>query len=190
MALPFSFDRWRDRTPFSWLIAAGATLALWRLARLAVSRPEWVDLPTLTRANPVLLTDDDPHVLDLLRLMLEHFNISVVTTTWGDEALSMCRTMPISLVISDVMKPGMSGFDLLKQLRADPATRDIPLIFVSAGSGIQRILTAREMGADDYLVKPVSFQELGTCVCDLLVRRGRWSAAPGDESREPAHFGD
>ena len=175
MAGPPPIDRWHGRALSSWGVAAGATLLLLRLARLAVSRSEWNDLPPLTRANPILLTDDDAHMLTLLRIMLERCNLNVVSTQYGDDALALCHTMPISLVISDVMKPGMSGFDLLRQLRADPATRDIPLMFVSAGSSVQRIMAAKELGADDYLVKPVSFQELGKRVCALLAERGRWT---------------
>lgn len=190
MAGPPPIDRWHGRAFSSWGVAAGATLLLLRLARLAVSRPEWNGLPALTRANPILLTDDDAHMLTLLRIMLERCNLNVVSTQYGDDALALCHTMPISLVISDVMKPGMSGFDLLRQLRADPATRDIPLMFVSAGSSVQRIMAAKELGADDYLVKPVSFQELGKRVCALLAERGRWTVWPGGASRELAHFSD
>lgn len=191
MALPFSIDRWNSQTVVLWAANTGATLLLLRLIRLAFVLPEWGDLPARTRANPILLTDDDHNVLTLLQLMLERLGLSVVCTPSAEEALAMCRTMPISLVISDVMKPGMSGFELLKHLRADPATRHIPLMFLSAGSSIQGIHTAMQLGADDYLVKPISFQELGVRVCGLLARRGNWSAASsGDQSRQPAQSSD
>ena len=190
MAALFSIDRWYDRALLLRITAAGATLLLLRLLQFAFSRPEWDDLPTLTRANPVLLSDDDSIVMDLLRLILERFGLTVVCTPSGEDALAMCRTMPISLVISDVMKPGMDGFTLLKHLRADPATRDIPVMFVSAGSGMQRILAATEAGADDYLIKPVAVREFGDRVCALLTARGRWTVSPGGASRELAHSSD
>ncbi len=102
----------------------------------------------------VLVTDDDARSRSLERLILErNGGLTVVDTGDSEEAIAICRTQPISLVISDILKPRMNGLIILKALRSDPATQHIPFMFVTA-SGMDRHISPIELGANDYLAKP------------------------------------
>ena len=78
----------------------------------------------------------------------------------GEAALAAARRQPPDLVLTDVMMPRLDGFGLLRELRADPRTRDVPVIMLSARAGEESRVEGMEAGADDYLVKPFSAREL------------------------------
>lgn len=86
---------------------------------------------------PILFTDDEPAILNLYRLLMERENIPAIFTAHTQEAMLICKQEPISLVVSDIIHPVMSGFELLVAMRDDPRTEYIPLMFVSA-SGLYR----------------------------------------------------
>jgi DNA-binding response OmpR family regulator len=132
------------------------------------------DLPARTANHPILLTDDEPLILDLYQVAFAVSNWTTIRTCSAVDALDYCHRLPISLVISDVMKPGLNGFDMLKQLKADPTTTHIPVLFVSAGAGRERHQMATGLGAAGYLVKPVRMPELLNTVHHILVEHGNW----------------
>ncbi len=107
----------------------------------------------------ILIIDDSADIRSYLSRILSQ-SYGVETVADGKAALTAVRHHPPDLVLSDVMMPGMSGFELLKQLRSNPQTRDLPILLLSARAGEESSVEGLEAGADDYLVKPFSAREL------------------------------
>ncbi|MBF6599271.1 MAG: response regulator [Dehalococcoidia bacterium] len=107
----------------------------------------------------VLVADDNEDMRDYLRRILgAHWAVETVAD--GAEALDAVRARRPDLVLTDVMMPGLDGFQLVAELRADPATRDLPVIVLSARAGEEARVEGLARGADDYLVKPFAATEL------------------------------
>ncbi len=118
----------------------------------------------------ILVVEDEPDALELIEFNLEAAGFRVVTATDGPGGLQRVRDGGISLVILDVMLPGMDGFEVCKTLRRSAATSQIPIIMLTArAEEIDRVL-GFELGADDYLTKPFSPRELVLRVRGLLRR--------------------
>jgi signal transduction histidine kinase len=110
-------------------------------------------------AGRVLLADDNADLSAYVTgLLSPYYNVEAVAD--GVAALERARTSPPDLVLSDVMMPGLDGFGLLRELRADPRTDMIPFILLSARAGEEAALEGLDAGADDYLLKPFSAREL------------------------------
>lgn len=108
----------------------------------------------------VLLVDDDAACLNGISRCLRLGGLQVVIASSGEEALAQLAARKPDLIISDVMMPGMSGYELCRRVRQHKGFDDIPFLFLSAlGSPPERVVGLR-MGADDYIVKPVDEQEL------------------------------
>ena len=115
--------------------------------------------PPAADAPRVLVADDNADMRDYLRRLLgEHFAVDVVAD--GDAALAAVRAAPPDLVVTDVMMPGRDGFSLLHAIRADPRTRTLPVLLLSARAGEEARVEGLDAGADDYVVKPFSAREL------------------------------
>jgi signal transduction histidine kinase len=116
------------------------------------------------RASPggrprILWADDNADMREYVRrLLADRYDVTAVAD--GKTALDAALAAQPDLVLSDVMMPGLDGFDLLRELRADERTREIPVILLSARAGEESALEDLEAGADDYLVKPFSAREL------------------------------
>jgi PAS domain S-box-containing protein len=107
----------------------------------------------------VLLVDDNADMRDYLtRILSEHVQVEAVAD--GASALAAVNERVPDLVLTDVMMPGLDGFELLKALRANPRTTEVPIILLSARAGEESVVEGLEAGADDYLIKPFSAQEL------------------------------
>ena len=120
----------------------------------------------------VMVIDDVPETRMLLRDMLEEMGfLSVIEASNGRVALEKLKSKPAHLILCDHVMEEMSGLDLLSQLRNHPYLVDIPFIVVSAVGDVPVIETALDLGADDYLMKPVSFQLLRRKVSDVFRRR-------------------
>jgi CheY-like chemotaxis protein len=117
----------------------------------------------------VLLIDDDPNALDLLSRVLQAAGFRVVSTTDGERALELARTLLPSAITLDVIMPGMDGWTVLQALKTDPATRDIPVIMVSMTDERDH---GYALGATEFLTKPIEREQL----VSLLDRYG---ARPG-----------
>jgi PAS domain S-box-containing protein len=111
-------------------------------------------------ATRILLTDDNADMRDYVRRLLTQSGYEVEAVSDGLAALRAARERTAALVLSDVMMPGLDGFGLLRELRADERTRDVPVILVSARAGEEERIRGMEAGADDYLTKPFSAREL------------------------------
>jgi CheY-like chemotaxis protein len=90
------------------------------------------DMPPPADSLPVLIVDDEPAILDLLRSVLEDEGFTVITASNGAAALYLIQRTPIALVLTDLMMPLVSGIDLARQLHSSPQTASIPLLLMSA----------------------------------------------------------
>lgn len=107
-----------------------------------------------------LVVDDDEMVVALVRAGLEAEGVEVLTAADGVEALDQLAQVVPDVVVSDVNMPGMDGFALVSRLRAEPATRSVPLVFLTSRSETDDVLTGLSLGADDYIRKPFHLPEL------------------------------
>ncbi|MBD2079573.1 ATP-binding protein [Leptolyngbya sp. FACHB-17] len=107
----------------------------------------------------ILVVDDNADLRDYLKGLLTQF-YSVETAIDGRDALNRIRRSAPDLILSDVMLPNLDGFGLLRELRSQPETQDIPIILLSARAGEEARVEGLGAGADDYLVKPFSAREL------------------------------
>ena len=119
----------------------------------------------------LLVADDDDDILQLVSFRLERAGYKVVTAADGQQALAAARQHQPDLAVLDVMMPGLNGYEVTRQLRADPATAAIPVILLTARVQEADVSRGFEAGADDYLRKPFSPQELRSRVQALLSRR-------------------
>jgi len=128
-------------------------------------------------AGSVLVVDDNADMRAYLtRLLGPHW--AVRTTANGEEALAAVADQRPDLVLTDVMMPRIDGFELLRRLRADEATRDIPVIMLTARAGQEASVEGLDAGADDYLAKPFRTEELIARVRVVLERGGRRGTPP------------
>jgi CheY-like chemotaxis protein len=117
--------------------------------------------PVAKTLGLVLVVDDDPDILDLLADALGTQGYDVLTAIGGD-ALPLARDRQPSLILLDLMMPGMDGLEVSKRLRADPLTAHIPIVAMSAQEHLME--TARRMLVDDHLAKPFHLRSLYTTV--------------------------
>ncbi|MEU2611528.1 SpoIIE family protein phosphatase [Micromonospora sp. NPDC007271] len=119
--------------------------------------PELADGPA--GAGRILLADDNADLREhVTRLLASSYEVVAVSD--GVEALRLAAEAPFDLVLADVMMPRLDGFGLVSALRADPATRGVPIVLLSARAGAAEEVAGLSVGADDYLTKPFSSQEL------------------------------
>jgi two-component system, sensor histidine kinase and response regulator len=109
---------------------------------------------TDTKQGRILIVEDDHASRELLRVMLG-YNHQVQTAHNGETALKLLREQPFDLVLLDIMMAGINGLEVLRILRQDAATRDLPVILVSALSDSEVIVEGLEAGASDYIKKPI-----------------------------------
>lgn len=119
----------------------------------------------------VLVVDDDPDVCDLVTYKLEQTGFEVRRAFDGDQALREVAAEVPSLVLLDIMMPGMSGLEVLQRWRADAATAQLPVIMLTAKAQEADVERGFELGADDYVVKPFSPRELARRVSAVMSRR-------------------
>jgi DNA-binding response OmpR family regulator len=118
----------------------------------------------------VLVVDDDPDILDLVSFNVSRAGLECLAASGGDEALRIVQGRKPDLIVLDIMLPGVSGIEILKHLKLEPATRGIPVIMLTAREEeVDRIL-GFELGADDYVTKPFSVRELVLRIRRLLAR--------------------
>jgi len=119
-------------------------------------------------ASTILIVDDNQQNLELLQAYLDPLPCRISTAVDGVEALSAVDRDNPDLILLDVMMPRMSGFEVCKKLKADPRTRSIPIVMVTALNELGDIERGVESGTDDFLTKPVNKLELLTRVKSLL----------------------
>jgi two-component system alkaline phosphatase synthesis response regulator PhoP len=125
----------------------------------------------------ILVVDDEPGIVQIARDYLDRAGFRVVTAGDGASALRLARAERPSLLVLDLMLPGMDGLDVTRALRQDPATRKLPIIMLTARVEEADRLIGLELGADDYITKPFSPRELVARVRAVL-RRSEGDEAP------------
>ena len=141
--------------------------------------------PAELNGKRVLVVDDEPDIVALVAYHLAKAGFRVSTASNGDDAVDEARKERPSLVVLDLMLPGMSGFDVLEAIRRDPSTRDVAVLMLTARKDEVDRVKGLSLGADDYLTKPFSPAELVLRVKAILRRIG----AQGDRD-EVLRVGD
>ena len=118
----------------------------------------------------ILVVEDEEDILELVSFNLKKEGYQVKGVTSGEEGLEEVKRKIPSLIILDLMLPGIDGFDVCKSLKGDPTTKAIPVIMLTARSDEADIVIGLELGADDYLTKPFSPRELIARVRAILRR--------------------
>ncbi|HRY24157.1 MAG: response regulator [Geminicoccaceae bacterium] len=121
-------------------------------------------------ANTILVVDDEPGIRLYLKRLLGTDGFTVQTAADGDEALASIEAAPPDLVLLDVMVGGRDGYEICEAIKRDPEKRAIKVCMLSAKSRAIEIEKGMAMGADAYLTKPFSMDELRATVRDLLGR--------------------
>jgi two-component system alkaline phosphatase synthesis response regulator PhoP len=131
----------------------------------------------------ILVVDDQVHIVRLVQVNLERAGYQVVTAYDGDEALQKVKTERPDLVVCDVMMPKKDGFEVLRELKADPETRDIPVIMLTAKAQDADVFRGWASGVDCYLTKPFNPQELLAFVKRVLQSREEEASGEFGERR-------
>ena len=131
------------------------------------------DTTPQARKTVLLVDDNEPH-LELLEVYMEDLpEVRAVTATNGLEALTRVAEESPDVILLDIMMPKMSGFEVCKRLKADPKTRDIAVVMVTALNETGDIERAAECGADDYISKPIDRKALVALVRNVLDAKAR-----------------
>jgi two-component system alkaline phosphatase synthesis response regulator PhoP len=126
----------------------------------------------------VLLVDDEKDILELLKYNLRKEGMHAITASNGKEAMSLMSSKP-DLVVLDVMMPEMDGWDVCKAIRKNPDTAAIPIIFLTAKDDEIDEVVGLELGADDYITKPVKVRTFIARVKKVLQRKSVQPAETG-----------
>ncbi len=132
--------------------------------------------------SKILVTEDEPYIYKMLEFRLNTLGHEISLATDGEQALALVGSQRPDLVLLDVMMPVMGGFQVLRKLKEDDDTSDIPVIMLSAKGQEKDIVTGLEHGAFDYITKPFSFPELIARIDRALAASG----VPANGSGGPA----
>jgi two-component system alkaline phosphatase synthesis response regulator PhoP len=135
--------------------------------------------PRMVAVATILVVDDEPRIVQVVRDYLEHGGFTVLTASDGAAALRTARTGRPDLVVLDLSLPGLDGLDVARSLRRDG---EVPIIMLTARTEESDKLVGLELGADDYITKPFSPKELVARVRAVL-RRAEAAASPSDVIR-------
>ncbi len=118
----------------------------------------------------VLVVDDDPEIRRMVGVLLGNENYRVTEAGDAYEVLDTVQKTPPDAILLDWMMPGLSGWDLVRRLRAEQSTRDIPVIMLTAKTDEESMVAGLKAGADDYVTKPFSGRELIARIAAVLRR--------------------
>jgi DNA-binding response OmpR family regulator len=116
----------------------------------------------------ILVVDDDENILSLERTILEQKGFDVTTAGGGEEALRVLRKDAFDLVLLDVMMPDKDGFEVCRQIKQEPRTKNLPVIFLTAKGGGEALAEGFDSGAVMYINKPFTANKLLTIVNTML----------------------
>ncbi len=133
------------------------------------------------RTKTILVVDDEPAVLHEVKALFEGYEYEVLTETDSRAGLQTALTHQPDLILLDVTTPGLDGFEVLRRLKYQPATRQIPVIMLSPTNDTHSVLLSQDLQASDFIIKPFERQELLRLVvrCLALKTLGRSSARAG-----------
>ena len=135
-------------------------------------------------AEKILIADDEESLVEFIGRALKKHGYRVITAHDGDNALFLVGEELPDLVILDLMMPLMDGWEVCRRAKSDPATKDIPIIMLTARSSAEDAVQGLDLGADDYMRKPFSLDELLARVRALLRRK------KGEETGRTIEDGD
>ncbi len=141
----------------------------------------------------VLVIDDEVAIVEFIRLGLKYEGFQVESASNGPEGLAAAQRLSPDMVILDLMLPEMDGLEVCRRLRTNPTTQDISILMLTAKDEVSDRVAGLKMGADDYLVKPFSFEELLERIRAILRRQSRINRVGegGDAtSHQILQFGD
>jgi DNA-binding response OmpR family regulator len=127
----------------------------------------------------ILVVEDDPDQLEVVRFTLKNAGFAVGTATNGIDALKKAQTVSPDLIIMDVMMPELDGFAVCETLRGNPATASIPVLMLTGLCSHISRLVGFESGATDYVIKPFDAEQLVSKVEKLLYQSSEGSKTPG-----------
>ncbi len=116
----------------------------------------------------VLAVDDIPLNLLLVQKMLSRFNFKLRTAANGQLALDAVAAQKPDLILLDLMMPGIDGFEVIRRLRENPATADIQIVILSALNSNEDVIKGFNVGANDFIMKPIIMEKLLSCVVNQL----------------------
>lgn len=116
----------------------------------------------------ILCVEDSRETQRMLTFVLTKAGYEVITADDGPQAIEKARAWRPALILVDMMMPGMTGAEVIRRLRADPVNKNVPMLILSAYDSVALIEEARAAGADDYLVKTLSPDELLQVIDDYL----------------------
>lgn len=120
----------------------------------------------------ILVVDDSPTEIHVLKTMLEKHGYKVCVAADGDEGMSKARSEQPDLILMDIVMPGVNGFQATRKLSKDPVTAAIPIVMISTKDQDTDRIWAKRQGALDYITKPVTESELLAKINAVLKRRG------------------
>ena len=124
----------------------------------------------------ILVVDDEPDIIEIVRFRLEQDGHQILTAPDGRTGFAAAFTQQPDLVLLDVMMPGLSGFEVLYQIKHAPRTANIPVIMLTAKTDMGSISKGWEMEVENYVTKPFNVDELSRTVKDVLIFKGKIAA--------------
>ena len=118
--------------------------------------------------SKILIAEDERDIRDLIAFTLRFAGYEVLTANNGEEAVTMTQNELPDLVLTDVRMPKMTGYEACKLIKADPNTRHIPVVFLSAKGQEAEVQSGLAAGADEYLLKPFAPDQLTRKVAEIL----------------------
>lgn len=132
----------------------------------------------MTSDQPILVVEDNLDLLRVLQLMLERAGYTVLPCTDGAAALLALASRPVALILADIGMPLLNGYQFYERVRANTAWKLVPFVFISGRGLDSDVRFGRELGADDYLIKPVARDDLLAVVRGRLARATQLSCEP------------
>jgi DNA-binding response OmpR family regulator len=132
------------------------------------------------RSKTILIVDDEEHILQMLLMNMKTQGYRGLTALTGEEALDLAERELPDLILLDVMLPDLDGVEICRRLKADPKTGRIPVLMVSAKSESRDKINGFQGGADDYITKPFSLEELFLRIRAALRQVDLLTAAPAE----------
>ena len=124
------------------------------------------------RSSTVLVVDDDPQVVHAIKMILEKMGeYDVMVARSGPECLRKVKETTPDLILLDILMPSMDGVQVLRELKANPAFRDVPVLMVSVDARLERMAACFEFGANGFLIKPFDTASLYRQVRNAVTRR-------------------
>lgn len=119
----------------------------------------------------ILIAEDERDIRDLIAFTLQFAGHTVVTAANGEEGLQLALKETPDLILSDVRMPKMTGYEMCRQIKAEPATAQIPVVFLSAKGQEQEVQNGLAAGAAEYLLKPFAPDQLMAKVAEILAKK-------------------